>query len=444
MKASLACLLPASVRSYLEGRHYLKKAISSTGWHISDSVLRMGVGLLVNIWVTRYLGPERFGVLSYATAFVSLVSSIGLLGLDGVAVRNLVRNPAESDTILGSTFLLKAVGALCAFAATVASILVLRPGDPASLALVAIISIGTLFQAFGTVSFHFQAEVRSKYPALARSGAFLAVSAAKVVLILVGAPLVAFAWAASAEIVLGSVALVAAYRCCGGRMTSWRASLPMVRELLHDSWPLLLSDLSMLMYLRMDKLILGELKGNTELGIYSVAALLAEGLYFIPTAVYTSAFPRIVESRAAGEAAFQECLQRFYNLMALLGYGIAIPVTLVAWWLVPLLFGASYQGAALMLVGLAWGGIFINLMMARSQYLTAMNWTRLHFITDFLGAAVNILLNFILIPRYGGMGAVAASGIAYWFVAHGSCFLFPPLRRTGTMMTRSLLYPRVW
>jgi O-antigen/teichoic acid export membrane protein len=130
--------------------------------------------------------------------------------------------------------------------------------------------------------------------------------------------------------------------------------------------------------------------------------------------------------------------------MALLGYCVALPVTFLAGWGVPLLFGASYGKAGTMLVGLVWAGIFINLTMARNYFLTAMNWTRLHFITDFMGCALNVSLNFYLIPRYGGMGAVIASCISYWFAVHGTCFIFKPLHRTGLMLTRALVYPKAW
>jgi Na+-driven multidrug efflux pump len=54
------------------------------------------------------------------------------------------------------------------------------------------------------------------------------------------------------------------------------------------------------------------------------------------------------------------------------------------------------------------------------------------------------MLNYILIPHYGGSGAAIASLVAYWFAAHGACFLFRPLSDTGKMMTKALLYPKIW
>jgi len=436
--------LPLIVREWLEGRHDLQKTIGNTGWLFAEKILRLGVGLLVNIWMTRYLGPEQFGLLSFATAFVFVFSSVATIGLDWVVVRNIVRDSSCRDETLGTAFILKLAGGAITFGLTIAAIFIIRPTDHLSRLLVAIIAIGIVFQAFGTINFWFQSQVQSKYNVFVKSVSFLFIAAVKIVLIQSQASLVAFAWAGLADIVLGSVGLVAAYRVHGHYIKNWRATQTMAKVLLRDCWPLMLTDIVMLTYMRIDQVMLGEIAGNTEVGIYSVAVLLAETCYFIPMAVTSSLFPNIVEARESGEEIFHDRLQKYYNLMAFLGYAIALPVTLMANWVVPLLFGVAYTKAGPMLTGLIWAGLFINLSVARSSYLTVMNWTRIHFITDFIGCVLNVGLNLFLIPRFGGMGAVMASFIAYWFVAHGSCFLFKPLFRTGTMLTKAILYPKIW
>lgn len=433
-----------TIRQRLAGRRKLQQVLENTGWLFFDNVLRMGVGLLVSIWVTRYLGPERYGELSYATAFVFVFSSIGALGLDWVVVRNLVRSPEQRDEILGSAFLLKLLGGSASFCLAIGSVLLLRPDDRLATWLIAIIALGTVFQSLGVINFWFQSQVQSKYSAYARSAAFLTISLVKIALIQLQAPLIAFAWAALAEVVLGSAALLSAYRISGRHPMSWRWTRMMAGELMRDSWPLLLTDVVMLAYRRIDQVMLGEMVGKSEVGIYAVAVMLAEVWYFIPMAITSSVFPSVVEARQSGEELFQDRLQRYYNLMSFLGWAVALPVTLVANWVVALFFGPSYAMAGPMLTGLIWGGLFINLSIARSSFLTIMNWTRLHFVTDLLGCLLNVALNLYLIPRYGGMGAVIASLVAYWFVAHGSCYLFPPLVRTGNMITRAMVYPKFW
>ncbi len=167
--------------------------------------------------------------------------------------------------------------------------------------------------------------------------------------------------------------------------------------------------------------------GTEEVGIYSVAVRLAEIWYFMPMAVFWSVFPSIIEAKAASEQLFYERLQQLYNLIALLSYAIAVPVTLLAQWLVPALFGEAYARGGLMLAILIWSNVFYGLEIARSSFLTVMHWTRIYLLTVTLGCLLNVVFNYWLIPLYGGMGAVIASLVAYWFAAHGSCFLFKPL-----------------
>lgn len=436
--------LPTFIRKNFEGHHELQKTVGNTGWLFADNIFRMGVGLLVSIWVTRYLGPEQFGQLNYAVAFVGLFSTIALLGLDGVVIRNLVRHPDQKDEILGTAFLLKFVSAIITCGLIMIAILILRSTDHVTRLLVGITSVGLVFQSFGIIDFFFQAQVRSKFSAYSKSAAFLTCSLIKIVLIAYHAPLQAFAWIGVVEIIFGSLGLVVAYRSCGNRLADWRSNIPTAKALLRDCWPLIFTEIVITIYMRVDKILIGEMVGNSELGIYAVAAMLAETLYFVPLSISSSLFPGIVEAKENNEGLFQERLQRFYNIMAFSGYAVAVPMTFVASWLVPLLFGPAYIRAANMLVGLAWASLFINLGFARSYYLTAMNWTRLHFITDFLGCASNILLNIVLIPRYGGMGSVIASVLSYWLAVHGSCFLFRPLNKTGHMITKAICYPKFW
>jgi O-antigen/teichoic acid export membrane protein len=165
---------------------------------------------------------------------------------------------------------------------------------------------------------------------------------------------------------------------------------------------------------------------------------------FIPMAIYWSVLPAIVEAKGMSEDVLYGRLQQLYNLMALSAYAVAIPISFLSGWLVSALFGEAYMRAGVMLAVLIWANVFTNLEVARSAFLSTMNWTRVHLLAVSLGAVLNIMLNYLLIPVYGGNGAVVASLVSYWFAAHGTCFLFKPLFRTGTMMTRAMLYPKVW
>ncbi len=436
--------LPGPIRAKIEGRGYLQNVMTNTGWLFVDNIIKMTVGLFVGVWVARYLGPNQYGNLSYALAFVALFSTFANLGLNTIVVRDLVRAQSQKDEILGTTFLLKLVGGILAFGLALATITFLRPADRLTRMLVGIIAAGMVFQAGDTIDYWYQSQVQAKFTVWAKNSAFLIISGVKIALILLHASLIAFAWAGLAEIVLGSLGLVLTYTIGKQQIRAWHMSLHMTGKLLRDSWPLIFSGIVSMIYLRIDQVMLGQMASDAEVGIYSAAVRLAEVWYFIPMITVSSVYPSIVEARGKSETLFYDRLQLLYNAMAASGYLIALPVTFLSGWIVHVVFGPAYGRAGDMLAVLIWAGIFVNLGVARSSFLTTMNWTKVHFMTVFFGSIINVVLNILLIPRWGGMGAVIASCAAYWFAAHGACFLYKPMHRTGFMLTKALIFPKVW
>lgn len=417
------------------------KVAVNASWLMADKVLRMGVGLAVTIWLARYLGPEEFGALNYALAFVAIFAAVSGLGLDGIVVRNLVATPAHQVEIVGTTLVLKAMGGLVSFLLAIGAIAVVRPEV---WWLVAVVAAATIFKAFDAIDLWFQARVESKQVVIARGSAFLAVALFRIVLIILTATLAAFAWVVLLEAALVAMGLMVIYRKAGGLINYAQVTWHCSKKLLRDSWPLILSAILVMLYMRIDQVMLGEMVGDSQVGTYSMAVRFAEVWVLLPGAIISSYFPGVVEARRVSEEHFRARLQRLYSIVAFIGYAVAIPTTFLATWLVGFLLGPAYAEAGPMLVVLTWAIFFAGMGMARSSFLNAMNWTRVHFVAVLLGCVLNILLNFALIPGFGGMGAAAASLISYWFAAHGTCFLWQPLRPTGWMMARAMACPRVW
>ncbi|MFA5516559.1 MAG: flippase [Desulfuromonadales bacterium] len=436
--------LPATLRAKIEGREYLQNVVSNTGWMMGDQVVRKAVGLLVGVLLARHFGPHLYGEFSYAVAVVLIVSPLAILSLDDISIRRLAQDPTRRDEILGTSFILMVVGGVFAFLLAMVAIFLVRPGDDLVQWLVVILAAGTIVQAFIAIEFWFEARMQWKFTVYAKTSVFLLMAVVKIGLILGSASLTAIAWASLAETALGSAGLWVVYRQRGYAVRTWRFSRVMAKSLLKDSWPLIFSALLTMVYLRIDQVMLGNMIGSEELGNYSVAVQLSEVWYFIPMVICSSVFPVIVKAELASEDLFQSHMQKLYAMMALIAYAIALPVTLFADEIVRLLFSSDYNDAGPLAAILVWAGVFTGLGAARNVLIVAKNWTRVNLITIGLGGALNIILNLFLIPRYGAKGAVVATFIAYWFAVHGSCFLFKSLRKTGWMMTKAMLYPKIW
>ena len=442
MNQAWTAYLPLFIRKRIEGRQSLQKIINNAAWLSLDKLLRMGVGLFVNIWVVRYLGPDRFGQLNYAIAFVALFGAIATLGLDGIVVRELVRKPDSSDEILGSAFTLRVFGGVATVAVSIAAVFLMRRNDPLSLALVAIVAAGTIFQSFDVIDFWFQSRVLSRYTVIAKNCVFLLMALVKVVFILSHASVILFAWIALAETVLGGVGLIFAYRHLGRKLTEWRSTLSCCLRLLGDSWPMILSGFSVAIYMKIDQVMLGDMAGNGAVGIYTSATKLTEIWYMVPMVIVSSVFPAIVQSREQDEQLYYRRITRLFSLMAAASLPIAIPVSLCSSWVVKLLYGAGYQAAGPVLAVHIWASLFVFYGVAQGSWDLTENLTRLAMVRIVIGAIVNILLNLWLIPVYGALGAAVATVVSQALAAVILNGLHEKTRPILFCQLRSLLFLR--
>jgi PST family polysaccharide transporter len=430
--------LPRFLKKRIEESEILQRIIHNTGWLFFDKMLRMGVGFFVTVWITRYLGPEQYGLLSYSAAFAGLFTAIANLGLYGIVVRDIVRYPESTDEILGTAFLLKIVGGLCALALSVSLIFFLRPGESLTHWLVGITATGLIFQSFDVFDFWFQSKLLSKRAVYANIPGFLLITAAKIVLILIHAPLVAFAWAGSLEILLGGLGLVTAYHLVSRKLGLLKASMTWIRRLLRDCWPLVFAGLMLMIYNRIDQVMLGQMLGNRSVGVYAVAVKLAEFWYIFPALLLNSVLPSIIEAKKSGESFYYRRLQKVFDFMAIVSYIFVAPLFVFSKKIIVLLYGKDYAEAGAVLAIYVLSGVFVSLGHVRESWVTVENITRFSLYSTAVGAVTNIVLNYLLIPVYGNMGAAYATLIALFVASYFINLVSAKTRTVFVMQTKSL------
>jgi PST family polysaccharide transporter len=399
--------------SFLKSSDKLRKIIANTGWLFADRILRMGVGLFVGVWVARYLGVERFGFFSYATAFVALFSTLSTLGLDAIVVRSIVREPEKRSQILGTAFWLKLFGGIAALVLAVSSIIVVRHDDQLTISLVAILSSVGIFQSFDTIDLWFQSQVQSKYTVIAKNTAFVITALVKVALITFHSPLIAFAWAALGEVSLGAIGLIISYRVRGYSPWLWPWSLPLAKTLLKESWPLIIAGMSVMIYMKVDQIMLGEMVGTKAVGVYSAAARISEIWYIIPPTIVSSLAPSIYEAKEISEGLYYRRIEQLARILALVSVFIAIPMSLLSKIIITTLFGNEYAAASPILAIHIWACLFTFLGASASSWYISEGLTILALRRTLMALVINVLLNLFLIPAYAGVGAAIATVISY-------------------------------
>jgi O-antigen/teichoic acid export membrane protein len=374
----------------------------------AEQMLRMVAGLLVGIWVARYLGPEQFGVFSYAIAFASLFSSIAKLGLGGIVVRDLVKEPEQRDRYLGTAFWLKLMGAILMLG-IVAIAMQLSSSDQLTNLYILIIASGAIFQSFEVVDFYFQSKVLSKFVSICKMTQLFISSLLKLYFIFTGAELIYFVLITLVDQITLSLSLYIAYRFQKLGSFYGHFNTAIAKRLLKDSWPLIFSGLLVTIYMRIDQIMIKEMLGAQEVGLFAAAVRLSEVWYFIPSIITASLFPSIVNAKKNSQAMYLQRLQKLSTLMTWLAIVIALPMTFASDLVVSLLYGHYYQGAGAVLAIHIWGAVFVFLGVASGVFFTVENYTKKSLYRTSLGALSNILLNLVLIPRYGINGAATAT-----------------------------------
>ena len=418
-----------------------RRVAANALWLAADRSARAVIGLLLGSLIVRQLGPDRFGALSYAMSFAALFCPLADLSLMPIVVRELVRRPAETPAIMGTAALMRAAGGIIAVIAAAAASLLFNRGMEMTHRLVITISCVGVFQALDVIDFWYQSRVESRVVVIARGAAHAVVIVVTLFCVHFGAGPEGYARLFLAGYVLNAVALLAAYMICNGRVVVWRFSPEWLKMMAVSCAPLVISSVLKMVYSRMDRVLLGRYAGDAELGVYSVAAGIYEGLFFVPSVVSSSVFPAVVAARERGLEFFEKRLRQYFSFMAALGYSMAIAVTVLAAPGIRILFGPAYARAALLLAILAWGLLFLCVSFARTACLMAENRHVAAMAAMAAGTIVNIALNLLLIPRCGATGVAVAALAGGAVTGYLSCFLDPRQFRLGRMITQALLWP---
>lgn len=384
----------------------------NTSWMFGEQMLRMIAGLFVGLWVARYLGPEQFGIFSYAIAFTSIFSVIAKLGLDGIVVRDLINEPDKRDIYLGTAFWLKLVGALITLG-IVALATLFTSNDGTTNIYIFIIASGLIFQSFEVVDFYFQSQVLLKFVSLCKMTQLFFSSLLKLYLIYTTADLYSFVLVSLIDQIILALSHYVAYRCQKLGGFYHRFEWIMAKKLLKNSWPLILSGLVVMIYMRIDQIMIKVMLGEKEVGLFSSAVRLSEVSYFIPMIITTSIFPAVVSAKKVNETLYYTRLQQLFTIMVWVAISIALPITFLSDWLVVLLYGELYREAGKVLMIQIWASVFVFLGVASGSWYTSENLQLYAFCRTFFGAVINIMLNLFLIPNYGLVGAAIATLISY-------------------------------
>lgn len=402
-----------TIKQLVEHEGFKRYALN-TGWLLGEKFLRMGINFFVVVWMIRYLGPEQFGILSYAQSYVAIFAVLSTLGLETIVVKELVNEEFSRGDLLGTTIILRALGTLFMFMCLFLGSFFIEPASD-YLGIILLIGISLALQVFYTFDFYFQAKVLAVYSSIAQSLGFILISFYKVYLIMSGADLIYFALAFSLEAFIIALTLYFLIRRQGHffiKELKFNASI--AKKIMTESWPLIFTSFLILVYMRVDTLIIATLLDIESVGIYGASVKLSEVWFSIPVVLASSLFPALINAKEKlDHQTYLFRLQRLFSFLIWSSILVAIPVTLFSEIIVVGLFGPGYIQSAEVLMIHFWSGIFVSMAVVTERWYVAEKLTILSLQRALIGCILNVILNFILIPIYGIKGAAFATLASY-------------------------------
>ena len=413
------------------------KEAKNAFWLIGGRVLQMVLSLVVGVLTARYLGPGDYGLINYGSAYVAFFTSLCNLGLNSVIIKDFVDYPEEQGKTIGTALFMRLVSSILSSAMIVGIVSIVDKDEPLTIAVVALCSVGSIFQIFETFNFWFQNQYKSKITSIATLCAYVVTSIYKIILLILGKNVMWFAFATSVDYIVIAVFLYIAYKKNGGSKLS--LSIIKGKSLLKTSYHYILSSMMIAIYGHTDKLMLKQMLGDSEVGYYSIATAICAMWTFVLQAIIDSLYPTILRLHSIDKDKFNKKNRQLYAIVFYISCFASIIITALGDFAISILYGSQYIPAGLPLKIVTWYTAFSYLGVARNAWIVSEGRQRyLKFM--YLGAVIiNIVLNLALIPSMGASGAALASLITQIFTSIILPLFFKEMRPNAKLMLEAIL-----
>lgn len=410
--------------------------LSNSGWLIGERIFQMMFSLVIGAITARYLGPTNYGVINYAMSYVVILGVVCSLGLDSIVIREIIREPKKSGEIMGTVMVMRLVTSIVSISLLFIFIKAIDPNNIVLQWVCLLESISLMFKMYEIIDLWFQSKLKSKYSVMAKCIATFSVGIWKVLLIVNNASVEWFALSVTIEAMVCFIFIGILY--FRNREYKLVFKLDIAKSLLKASYHLLLASLMVVIYTRIDKIMLGIYMSEEAVGIYSAAVTISDLWIFIPLALINSARPIIIESKNVDKEIYEKRITQVYALVIYMGIFASIGISIFAKLGVTILYGVEYIKAVAPLLIIVWGSIFSILGAAREVWIICENHNKYLKYFAGMGALMNVILNMLLIKPFGIIGVAIATLISQFIVAIIAPMFFKDVRASLKHMFNAL------
>lgn len=387
----------------------------NTIWIISEHIVQMILSLIVGSLSAKYLGPSNYGLLNYGTSIVLLFTSFSKLGLESIIIKEYINNKSENGRYVGTALLLRIISSVISIILIYLLILVLKPADKLIQLLTVLQSISLVFMSYEVIDYWFQANLKSKNVAIAKTVSYIVVSIYKILLLILNKSVVWFAFSTTLDYLIIFCILLILYKKNNGQKLEVSRTIGIA--LIKNSYHFIISSMMVTLYMQMDKIMIGNITNEKYVGLYSAATTICMLWGFIPEAIINSFRPVIYQEKEKNNDLYIKKLKILYCIIFWIGIFFCAFITIFSKYIILILYGNEYLLAKNTLSIAVWYTTFAYLGSARGIWIVCENKNKYSKRYVFIGTIINLILNAWLIPKYTINGAAIATLITQVIVA---------------------------
>ena len=310
-----------------------KKIVSNVAWSLGGKAVNMASALFVGILVARYLGPESYGLMNYVISYVAIFSIIATFGMDNIEIRELSRQNDKKDAIMGTCFCLRMFFATIAYIVIAISLFYFQTDKFTSLMVLA---YGlTLFTGTGNLlRNYFTSIVQNKYIVKSEMYRTFVGAGIKILLLWIKAPLEYFIYAQIFDTALVASGYYLSYKSTVGSIRKWHFDKTLVPFILKESFPLVLSGAAVIIYQRIDQVMIGDMINKTEVGYFATAGKFVDLIVFLPMVLVQTVTPMLVREKENKPETYEVKKKTFVSITTWTAIIMSVMVSSLSYWLI--------------------------------------------------------------------------------------------------------------
>ena len=381
--------------------------VSNTMWDIGGKIFQMVLTLIVGMLTARYLGPSNYGVIGETASYVAFFSVVCQLGFTSTAVKEIMDNTDRQGEILGTTIFFRVCTSIISSVAITILLFIMKGGDRLIVTVAFLQSLSLIFQSFEMIHYWYQSRLETQVSVKIQSIAYIIMAIYKIAILALGKNVQWFAFSTALEAAVVGLFLIIVYQRGEGQKLS--VSISAGKDILKRSYHFILSGLMVTIYSEMDKIMLGQMLSETAVGYYTAATKVSSMWSFVIMALINSSRPLIIASKNKGEDLYIKQNKRLYAAIIWIGIAAGLAITVLAKLIIFILYGQEYLPSVNSLQISAWYTMFAMLGTARGIWIVCEEKSKYVKYYLGIGAIINVVLNYLLIPQFGPGGAAAAT-----------------------------------